>query len=197
MRLTPLRLFLPVLSLLALAGCSSMQASCGGDTDYLKAQERPRLQLPPDVMTSENVKPIAIPPPVADPQKLDPVPRCLDYPPQFFAKKSAPADSADAAVRAWAAAWAGHKPDVVMQMYSSSFQAPGAAGSAAFLEQREEQVATGDLPSPDLQDLTVKSEGPDRRVVTFVQVFGKDRVRRELTLEREGPAWKIVSERTL
>lgn len=197
MRLTLLRLSLSVLALLALAGCSTMQASCGGNDDYLKAQERPRLQLPPDVMASETVKPVVIPPPSADQQKLDPVPRCLDYPPQFFARKSAPPDSAEAAVRGWAAAWAAHKPDAVMQMYSSSFQAPGAAGSAAFLEQREEQVATGDLPSPDLQDVVVTSQGPDKRVVTFVQVFGKERIRRELTLERDGQAWKIVSERTL
>ncbi len=197
MRVTPLRLFLPTLSLLALAGCSTTQTSCGGDTDYLKAQERPRLQLPPDAMASERATPVVIPAPVADPQKLDPEPHCLDYPPPYFAKQAAAGDSAEAAVRAWAAAWAQRKPDVVMQSYSPAFQAPDAAGSAAFLEQREEQVATGSPPSADLQEVTVKSEGADRRVVTFVQVFGKDRVRRELTLVREGQAWKIVSERTL
>jgi hypothetical protein len=196
MRLTPLRLLLPALLLLAMAGCGTTQP-CAGDEDYLKAQERPRLQLPPDVMASERIAPIEIPPPAADPQKLDPAPRCLDYPPPYFAKKAESGDSAEAAVRAWAAAWAGHKPDVVMQMYSPAFQAPGAAGSAAYLEEREAQVATGDAPSADLQELTVTSQGADRRVVTFVQVFGKERVRRELTLVREGQAWRIIAERTL
>ena len=196
MRATLLRLFLPALSLLAVAGCGTTQP-CAGDDEYMKAQERPRLQLPPDVMASERIAPVVIPPPAADLQKLDPAPRCLDFPPPYFAKKAESGDSAEAAVRAWAAAWAGHKPDVVMQMYSPTFQAPGAAGSAAFLEEREEQVATGAVPSADLQELTVTSQGADRRTVTFVQVFGKDRIRRELMLVREGQAWRIVAERTL
>lgn len=196
MRATPLRLLLPALSLLAVAGCGTTQP-CAGDDEYMQAKERPRLQLPPDVMASERISPVVIPPPAPDPQKLDPMPRCLDFPPPYFAKKAASGDSAEAAVRAWAAAWAGHKPDVVMQMYSPTFQAPGAAGSAAFLEEREEQVATGAAPSADLQEFNVTSQGADRRIVTFVQVFGKERVRRELTLVREGQAWRIVAERTL
>jgi hypothetical protein len=196
MRVTPLRLFLPALSLLALSGCGTTQ-SCGGNQDYLKAEERPRLQLPPDVMASERIAPVVIPPPAPDAQKLDPVPRCLDYPPMYFAKKGKVADSAEEAVNAWAAAWAARKPDAVMQIYSPSFQAPGEGGSAAFLQQREDQVATGRAPSATLQDLTVTSQGTDRRVVTFIQVFGQDRIRKELTLVREGQAWRIVSERTI
>jgi hypothetical protein len=196
MRVSPPWLLLSALSLLALAGCGTTQ-SCGGNQDYLQARERPRLQLPPDVMVSERVAPVVIPPAAPDPQKLDPVPRCLDYPPPFFASKGKVADSAEDAVRSWAAAWAERKPDAVMQMYSPSFQAPGETGSAAFLEQREEQVATGRAPAAALQELTVTSQGTDRRVVTFIQVFGDDRVRKELTLVREGQAWRIVAERTV
>ena len=196
MRPIPLRLLLPALALLALTGCGTT-SSCSGDDAYLKAQERPRLDLPPGVMGSERIVPIVLPPAAPNPQKLDPQPRCLDYPPQYFARKPAAPGSPEAAVRAWGAAWAERKPDLVMQTYAPSFQAPGQGGATAFLSEREEQVATGTPPSPVLQDLAVTNDGSDRRIVTFVQVFGDQKVGRELTLVRDGQTWRIVSERTL
>ena len=90
MRLSPIRLVLPAMLLATLAGCGTTQ-SCGGNQDYLTAQERPRLQLPPNLVASERVAPIVIPPADPDPQKLDPQPRCLDYPPPFFGSKKPPA----------------------------------------------------------------------------------------------------------
>jgi hypothetical protein len=197
MRSTPLRLLMPALSLLALAGCATTTSSCGGDEQYLQAKERPHLDLPQGVMGSERIAPVVIPAAAPDPQKLDPQPRCLDYPPQFFARPPAAPGSPEAAVRAWGAAWAERKPDAVMQVYSPSFQASGQGGSVAFLTEREEQVATGSAPSPVLQNLVVTDDGADRRVVTFVQAFGTELVRRELTLARDGQSWRIVAERTL
>jgi len=86
----PLRLLLPVLAAVVLAGCGTTP-SCGGNQDYLAAQERPRLDLPPEVMTTERAAPGVIPPLAPDPQTLDPRPRCLDFPPPFFApRKPAP-----------------------------------------------------------------------------------------------------------
>ncbi len=196
MRPTPLRLFLPAFSLLALAGCASTN-SCGGNDAYLKAQERPRLDLPPGVLGSERIAPIVIPPAAPDPYRLDPEPRCLDYPPQFFARPPAEPGSPEAVVRDWGTAWAQRRPDVVMQAYAPSFEASGKGGSAAFLEEREQQVATGIAPSPTLLNLVVTEDGANRQVVTFTQVFGKEEVRRELTLVRDGQSWRIESERTL
>ena len=46
MRLTPLRLFVPILLLAGLAGCSTTR-TCDTNEDYLQAVERPPLQLPP------------------------------------------------------------------------------------------------------------------------------------------------------
>ena len=90
MSVLPLRLLLPVLTAVVLAGCGTTQ-SCGGNQDYLTAQERPRLDLPPGVMTVEREAPVVIPSAAPDPQKLDPQPRCLDFPPPFFApRKPAP-----------------------------------------------------------------------------------------------------------
>jgi hypothetical protein len=86
----PLRFLLPALAAVALAGCGTTQ-SCGDNQDYLTATERQRLDLPPGVMTIEREAPVVIPPAAPDPQKLDPQPRCLDFPPPFFApRKPAP-----------------------------------------------------------------------------------------------------------
>ena len=198
MRLTLPRLLALALPLVALAGCSSMSSrSCGGDTDYLQAVERPPIQLPPEVTPTERIQPMQIPAVDPNPQKLDPMPRCLDEPPKFFARKAVSADPAEEAVRVWAWAWASRKADTVIQMYSPSFEAAGEGGAAAFLEQRRQQIESGRPPEPKLEDVVVTTPGPDRRVVTFVQRFGEGAIRKELTLALEGQLWRIVGERTL
>jgi hypothetical protein len=196
MHVNLLRLLLPAFLLVLLAGCGTTQ-SCGGNDEYLQAVDRPPLNLPEGIPATERISPLTIPPAAPDTAKLDPMPRCLDEPPQFFARTGAVADPAEEAVRVWATAWADRKADVVTGMYSPSFQAPGEGGSAAFIEQRTQQVTSGRTPSPQLEDVTVAAVGADRRVVTFVQRFGDDGVRKELTLVREGPVWRIVSERTI
>ena len=198
MRLTLPRLLLLALPLAALAGCSTTSSrSCGADTDYLQAVERPPIQLPPEVTPTERIQPMQIPAVDPNPQKLDPMPRCLDEPPKFFARKAASTDPAEEAVRVWAWAWASRKADTVIQMYSPNFVATGEGGAAAFLEQRRQQIETGRPPEPKLEDVTVTAPGPDRRVVTFVQRFGEGAVRKELTLAFEGQLWRIVAERTI
>jgi hypothetical protein len=190
------RLLLPGLLLTSLAGCGTTQ-SCFPDAEYQKAVDRPRLQMPEGVQPSERLAALAIPPAATDAGRLDPAPSCIDEPPSFFGRKGAVADSAEEAVNAWAAAWADRKTDAVVQMYSPTFQAPGEAGSAAYLDQRRQQVESGRSPAARLEDVSVTTVGADRRVVTFVQRFGDDRVRKELTLVREKQGWRIVSERTL
>lgn len=199
MRPTPLRLLLVALPLLAVAGCSSDSPTraCDGNSEYLTAVERPPLQLPPEITPTERMQPLAIPPVDPNPTVLDPVPRCLDQPPRYFARKGTVADPAEEIVRAWNSAWAARQPDAVIKMYSSTFQVPGAAGSSEFLNQREQQVATGPVPDAKLEDVTVTSTGPDSRVVTFIQRFGDGAIRKELTLVKEPAGWRIVSERTI
>jgi hypothetical protein len=196
MRLTLLRLLALALPLAVLAGCGTTR-SCGSDTDYLQAVERPPIKLPPEVTPTERIQPMVIPAVDPNPVKLDPQPQCLDQPPKFFARRAPTADAAEEAVRLWAWAWASRKTDTVIQMYSPSFQAAGEGGAAEFLEQRRQQIETGRPPEPKLEDVTVTAPGADRRVVTFVQRFGEGAVRKELTLAREGELWRIVAERTL
>jgi hypothetical protein len=183
------------LLVMSLAGCGTNRA-CFDNTDYQTAVDNPRLRMPEGVPGSERLSPLAIPS-VGETAKLDPQPRCIDEPPSFFVRKGAVADAAEEAVVAWAAAWADKKPDAVLQMYSPQFEAQGEGGSAAYLDQRRQQVTSGRSPSARLEDVSVEAVSADKRVVRFVQRFGDDRVRKELTLVREPQGWRIVSERTL
>jgi hypothetical protein len=180
-----------------LSGCNSLQP-CSTNAEYQKAQDRPRLQMPAGVPGSEKLGGgTIIPPPAKETAKLDPPPKCLDEPPPFFGpRKDVASDSVEAAVGAWAAGWAARNPDAVASMYSARFQAPE-GGAGPYLDQRRQEVATGQPPAPKLEEVSVTAAGPDRRVVTFVQRFGDKPIRKELTLQREPQGWRIVAERTL
>lgn len=188
-------------ALALLAGCSTTSKSCGGNQDYVTARERPPLEMPEGISGSERVggSKMVIPQASPTPDKLDPAPKCLDEPPGFF-KKAAPgaaAGSAEEAVNVWAYAWSGRKADQVASFYSPSFQPAEGGGAAAFLEQRRQQVATGQAPNARLEQFNALAKGDDRQVVTFVQRFGDKAERKELTLVRETAGWRIVAERTL
>src|SRR5690606_13287412 len=99
-------------------------------------------------------------------------------------------------VVSWAQAWAAREADGVLALYSSTFIAPTDAGSARnWLQQRQEQVATGPVPAAQLSELRVEPDGDDRRIVTFVQDFGANSLRKELTLVREAGSWRIAAEK--
>ena len=185
---------------LALAGCGTTNPCKTGNQDYLQARERPRLQLPEGVTGSERLggTVLVIPAVSPTPDTLDPAPRCLDEPPGFFRRTGgAVAGSPEEAVNVWATAWAGRKADQVAAFYSPAFQSSESGGAAAFVEQRRQQVTGGKAPDPRLDEIQTAMQGKDRAVVTFVQRFGDNAVRKELTLQRDPQGWRIVAERTL
>lgn len=194
-------LLLPVLtglSLAVLAGCASSNP-CGGNQDYLSARDRPQLQMPEGVTGSERLAggSMVIPPASPNPQKLDPAPKCLDQPPPFFGKQAVMAGSAEEAVYIWAAAWANQKPDQVAAFYSPEFQAGDGGGASAFIDERKQEVARGQAPDARLDELKGTDAVGGKRVVTFVQRFGRDAYLKELTLSKDSQGWRIVGERTL
>ncbi len=196
---TSLRLLvLPGLALAVLTGCATTNP-CGDDPEYLTAQERPRLEMPEGVMGSERLTGggMLIPPAAPDPAKLEPAPKCLDQPPAYFGPKVVMAGSVEEAVYVWAAAWANRKPDQVASFYSPQFESTGSGGATAYIEDIKQQVASGDVPEARLEELKTKDAGTDRKVVTFVQRFGKDAYVKELTLAKDAQGWRIVAERTL
>jgi hypothetical protein len=195
---TSLRLLiLPGLAVAALTACASRNP-CGDNAEYLAARERPRLEMPEGVTGSERLSGgMNIPPVASDPAKLDPAPKCLDQPPAYFAPRAVVAGSVEEAVNVWGSAWANRKPDQVASFYSPQFQSTDKGGATAYIEDLKQQVASGAAPAARLEELKAKDAGPDRKVVTFVQRFGKDAYVKELTLAKDAQGWRIVAERTL
>ena len=95
----PTRRLLPAFGfMLALAGCGTTTTCKVDNADYVRARERPRLQMPEGVSGSERLggSALVIPPAAPNPDKLDPAPRCLDEPPAYSRRSAAlhPADDA-------------------------------------------------------------------------------------------------------
>lgn len=161
---------------------------------YLASRNNPPLKVP-DGMTQPNRSDALV---IPEATAGNPSGRtaCLDEPPSYFRSTGTTARSPEEVVASWAQAWANREADAVVALYSSGFTAPtDSAGSAAWLEQRREQVATGPTPDPQVEGLRVEPDGDDRRIVRFVQKFGTNSLRKELTLVREGASWRIVAEK--
>jgi hypothetical protein len=165
------------------------------DEPYRQAQEHAPLKVPGDLTAPNRSEALTIPdaqPTAATAERSS----CLDEPPSYFRSAGTVARSPEEVVASWGQAWANREADAVVALYSTKFQAPTDAGtSAAWLEQRREQVATGPVPDPMVEDLEVEPDGADRRIARFVQNFGANSLRKELILIREAGSWRILEER--
>jgi hypothetical protein len=187
------------------AACLPLLAACGGsdavctkpDEPYLRARNNPALHVPEGMTQPNRSEALAIP----ETKKAQPQPQsgrvnCLDEPPSYFRSAGTVARSPEEVVASWAQAWSSREADAVIALYSTTFAAPtDSSGSGAWLEQRREQVATGPVPDPVIEGLRVEPDGADRRVVTFVQKFGSNALRKELILVRESGSWRIAAEK--
>ncbi|MDY0065592.1 MAG: hypothetical protein RBS02_04375 [Steroidobacteraceae bacterium] len=184
------------------AGAAAFLAGCGGsrvcvdpDEPYLAARNNAPLRIPQGMSSPRRAEALIIPEPSAASSAAGRT-ACLDEPPSYFRSAGAVARSPEEVVASWAQAWANREADAVIALYSTGFTTPtDAAGAGAWLEQRREQVATGPVPDPMLEQLTIESAGSDRRIVRFVQKFGMNALRKELTLVRESGSWRIVEEK--
>ena len=177
-------------------------AACGGgdravctekDQPYLASRNNPQIKVPDGMTQPNRAEALSIPEPTAGRHTSS---GCLDEPPSYFRSTGTTARSPEEVVASWAQAWANREADAVVALYSGSFTAPtDSAGSTAWLEQRREQVATGPVPDPLVEGLRVEPDGADRRIVRFVQNFGTNSLRKELTMVREGGSWRIVAEK--
>lgn len=185
--------FALLLPLLAACG-GGEQVVCTEKTEpYMASRNNPLLKVPDGMTQPNRAEALAIPEPTAGRHTS---PGCLDEPPSYFRSTGTTARSPEEVVASWAQAWANREADAVVALYSGSFTAPtDSAGSTAWLEQRREQVATGPVPDPVVEGLRVEPDGADKRVVKFVQKFGTNSLRKELTLVREGASWRIVAEK--
>ncbi|MGH8189541.1 MAG: hypothetical protein ACREUC_23490 [Steroidobacteraceae bacterium] len=183
--------------------CLPLLAACGGgervcadaDEPYLGARSAQPLRVPDGMTQPNHSEALAIPQEQAKRSQAGST-SCLDDPPSYFRSTGTVARSPEEVVASWAQAWANREADAVVALYSPTFTAPtDSSGAAAWLEQRREQVATGPVPDPMLSGIKVEPDGADRRVVTFVQKFGANSLRKELTLIRESGSWRIVQEK--
>ena len=188
------KVFVIVASVAVLSACGRERTCVDPDAPYRQAKDHPALQVPDGLTNPNRSEALAIP----EAKSADATERsgCLDEPPSYFRSSGTVARSPDEVVASWAQAWASREADAVLALYSAQFQAPTDAGtSAAWLEQRREQVATGPVPDPMVEDLEIEPAGSDRRVARFVQNFGANSLRKELILVREAGSWRIVEEK--
>jgi hypothetical protein len=194
-------LLLFCLALPLLSACFGGSKTCvdPDDEPYLRARNNPPLRTPEGLTTPDRSAALAIP--AASPDASGARPSgsgCLAEPPSYFRSAGTVARSPEEVVASWAQAWAHREADAVIALYSTTFAPPtDSAGSAAWLEQRREQVATGPVPDSMIEGLKIEQVGADRRVATFKQHFGANSLNKELTLVRESGSWRIVAEKVV
>jgi hypothetical protein len=183
------------LGLAVLAGCGGSERVCKpSEEPYSRARDNAPLRVPEGMTQPNRSEALAIPDSASRPPADST--HCLDEPPSYFRSAGTVARSPEEVVASWAQAWANREADAVIALYSTTFAAPtDSSGSAAWLEQRREQVATGPVPDSLIEGLRVEPDGADRRVVTFVQKFGTNSLRKELILVRESGSWRIAAEK--
>lgn len=191
-------LLLSCLLLPLLSGCWGSNKPCvDPDEPYMHARTNPPLHVPEGMTTPDRSAALAIPDGAA------PAPRtngsgCLAEAPSYFRSAGTVARSPEEVVASWAQAWAHREPDAVIELYSTTFTPPtDSTGSAAWLEQRREQVATGPVPDSMIEGLKIEQVSGDKRIATFKQHFGANTLNKELTLVRESGSWRIVSEKVI
>ncbi len=109
-----------------------------------------------------------------------------------------PATAVEAAVGAWARAWAAKDVERYLAFYSADFE-PGAGRSPeAWRAGRRERLARPGAVEIGVSALRVEILGPGRAVARFDQAFAapgyRDRVRKQLELLRREQEWQIVRE---
>jgi hypothetical protein len=185
-----------LLPLLAACGGGKEQVCSEKNEPYLTSRNNELLKVPDGMTQPNRSEALAIPDTRSAAPRTAGRTSCLDEPPSYFRATGTSARSPEEVVASWAQAWANREADAVVALYSATFTAPtDSAGSAAWLEQRREQVATGPVPDSVVEGLRVEPDGADRRTVTFVQKFGANSLRKELILVRESGSWRIVAEK--
>jgi hypothetical protein len=189
---------LPLGLLAALSACGGGDANCeDSDEPYLAARSNPPLRVPEGMSVPDRSAALEVPPAKAAPANTADN-GCLAEAPSYFRSTGTVARSPEEVIASWAQAWANREAEAVVTLYSTSFVAPtDSAGSAAWLEQRREQVAVGPIPDSRVENLRVESDGGDRRIATFTQRFGTNTLQKELVLVREAGSWRIAQEKVV
>ena len=118
--------------------------------------------------------------------------------PPAAANKSSPKD-AEAAVLAWAKAWAARDVKAYLAAYGKEFTPPGSLSRSAWEEERRQRITSKSKISVKLENLTVTASG-NSAVAKFRQDYKANGLsvssRKTLDLVKSGDRWQIVKEST-
>ncbi len=104
-----------------------------------------------------------------------------------------------ALVKTWKSAWSSQNADAYLRCYGSNFKFPSRYKThSAWEKSRRWTLSRPSFIEVVVQDLAINLEGADRALATFRQIYRSDRfqdqVRKTLSLQKEGAAWRIVRE---
>jgi len=106
---------------------------------------------------------------------------------------------AEAAVLAWAKAWAARDVRAYLASYDKDFTPPGGMSRSAWEEERRQRITSKSKISVKLENLTVTASG-STAVAKFRQDYKANGLavssRKTLDLVRVGDRWHIVKEST-
>ena len=108
------------------------------------------------------------------------------------------ADELSARTKAWAEAWTARDVKAYLAFYAVDFAPEGGVGREAWARQREQRLTKADNVRLEMQNLTVRRNGPDAVTVTFRQVYSstgyRDTSDKTLEWRRDNGHWLIVRE---
>jgi Flp pilus assembly protein TadD/ketosteroid isomerase-like protein len=153
-------------------------------------------KAPTPQMSSGVVAQAPAPAPVAAPA---PAPTAAPAPMSTTAASSGGSKDVEAAVQAWAAAWAAKDMGGYLGAYGKEFDPPGKMSRAAWESERRARIVGKNKISVKLSDLNVSVNG-NKAVAKFKQAYSADALnvssRKTLELVKAGDRWMIVREST-
>ena len=107
---------------------------------------------------------------------------------------------AEAAVLAWAKAWAARDMKGYLAAYAKDFDTPGSMSRKAWEEERRQRITTKSKITVKLENLVVTTTGNNTAVAKFRQDYKANDLsvssRKTLNLVKVGDRWQIVKEST-
>jgi ketosteroid isomerase-like protein len=135
----------------------------------------------------------------AAPAVVAAAPAPVPAPMSTAAPAAAGSKDVEAAVQAWAAAWAAKDMGGYLGAYGKEFDPPGSMSRAAWESERRSRIVGKNKISVKLSDMNVSVNG-NKAVAKFKQAYSADALnvssRKTLELVKAGDRWMIVKEST-
>lgn len=173
------------------------RAKLGLLKDIVNPSTRPpqaRISATAPTSSPAETRAVAVPAPVATPAPAATTPAlATPAPEQTLA-------GAEAAVAAWARAWAAQDADAHLAFYAGDFATPAGLSRAEWEAQRRERIMLPERISVTLSDIKSREVNPGRVSVSFKQTYQSDRLKvtsnKVIELVWRIGKWLIVEETT-